>query len=130
MTPLSVDPVRAEGIAYVTHPYPQKRSKPYEAKWEENFGFAANTYPVLATEIGFTLGDETMKDNGEYGRAIIDYLETKGISWIAWVFDPGWYPSMFESWETYKLTECGEFFRQAMQGTQPEFIPNKGSLIK
>ena len=130
LTPLLIEPIRAEGIAYVTHPYPHKRAKSYKPKWEENFGFAANTYPVIATEIGFTLGNETMKDNGEYGRAIIDYLETKGISWIAWVFDPGWYPSMFESWETYKLTECGEFFRQAMQGTQPEFIPNKGSLIK
>lgn len=130
LTPLSIEPIRAEGIGYVTHPYPHKRTEPYEPKWEENFGFAANTYPVIATELGFTLGNETMKDNGKYGKAIIDYLERKGISWIAWVFDPEWYPSMIESWETYKLTECGEFFRQAMQGIRYELSPNKGLLKK
>ena len=116
LTPLNFEPIEAEGIAYVTHPYPHKRSKPYEPKWEEDFGFAAGSYPIIATEIGFTLGKEGMKDNGEYGRAIVNYLEGKGISWVAWVFDPEWYPRMFESWDTYKLTETGEFFKQAMQG--------------
>ena len=116
LTPLNFEPINAEGIAYVTHPYPHKRSKPYEPKWEEDFGFAAGRYPIIATEIGFTLGKEGMKDNGDYGKAIISYLEGKGISWVAWVFDPEWYPKMFESWDTYKLTESGEFFKQAMQG--------------
>jgi uncharacterized membrane protein len=54
-------------------------------------------------------------DTTDYGKRIITYLEGKGISWTAWVFDPEWYPKMFESWDTYKLTECGEFFKQAMQ---------------
>ena len=49
------DSVNAEGIAYVTHPYPMKRSRPWEVKWEENFGFAADRYPVIATELGFRL---------------------------------------------------------------------------
>jgi hypothetical protein len=116
LTPLNQEPIDAEGIAYVTHPYPHKRGKPWEPKWEENFGFAAGRYPVVATEIGFTMGREGMKDNGEYGKAIINYLEGKGISWVAWVFDPEWYPRMFESWDTYKLTESGQFFKDAMHG--------------
>ena len=115
LSPLRINPVEAERIGYVTHPYPHKRSKPWEPKWEENFGFAADRFPILATEFGFTLGKEGMADNGEYGKAIIKYLEGRGIGWIAWVFDPEWGPSMLRSWDTYALTESGEFFTQAMQ---------------
>jgi hypothetical protein len=32
------------------------------------------------------------------------------------VFDPEWGPPMLRSWDTYALTESGEFFKQAMQG--------------
>jgi hypothetical protein len=88
LTPLLINPIEDEGIGYVTHPYPSKRSKPYELKWEENFGFAANQYPLIETEIGFTQGKEGISDNSDYGSAIISYLERKGISWNAWVFDP------------------------------------------
>jgi hypothetical protein len=118
---LQLNPVNAEGIGYVTHPYPHKRTKPYEPKWEENFGFAANKYPVIATEIGFTIGSESIEENGEYGEAIIKYLEGKNISWICWIFDPEWYPQLFESWDTYKLTDGGKFFKEAMH----EKITNK-----
>ncbi len=116
LTPLNYDPVNAEGIAYVTHPYPHKRTPPYEPKWEEDFGFAANKYPVIATEIGFTLGDGSIKANGAYGKAIINYLEGKGISWIWWAFDPQWTPNMIESWKTFKLTDSGKFFEEAAKG--------------
>jgi hypothetical protein len=119
LTPLQINPVEAEGIGYVTHPYPHKRSKPWEPKWEEDFGFAAGQFPVLATEFGFTLGREGRADNGEYGAAIIKYLEGKGIGWVCWVFDPEWGPAMISSWDTYALTESGEFFKQAMQGNVP-----------
>lgn len=120
LTPLQTEPIQAERIGYITHPYPHKRSKPYEPKWEENFGFAANMYPIIATEIGFTLGKEGMSDNGDYGKAIINYLEAKGISWTAWVFDPEWGPRMITSWDTYQLTESGVFFKDAMQGKLAE----------
>ena len=116
LTPLNMEPINAEGIGYVTHPYPHKRTPPYEPKWEENFGFAARTYPVIATELGFTLGDGSIKDNGAYGKAIINYLEGRGISWVWWVFDPEWQPNMFESWNNYKLTDGGKFYKEAAQG--------------
>lgn len=57
-----------------------------------------------------------MTNKDGYGDAIVSYLEGKGISWIAWVFDPEWGPRMLQSWDPYKLTESGEFFKQAMQG--------------
>jgi hypothetical protein len=116
LTPLNQEPINAEGIGYVVHPYPHKRTPPYEPKWEENFGFAAASYPIIATEIGFTLGDGSIKDNGDYGKAIITYLESRGMSWTWWVFDPEWGPTGFESWSDYKLTDQGKFFKDATQG--------------
>ena len=116
LTPLHIDPVDAEGIAYVTHPYAMKRSQPWEPKWEENFGFAADRYPVIATEMGFGLRSGEVVDENHYGHRIVKYLEGRGISWVAWVFDPEWQPRMLQSWETYELTGGGEFFKKAMHG--------------
>jgi hypothetical protein len=116
LTPLLISPVEAEGIGYVTHPYPHKRSQPWEPRWDENFGFAAEHYPVFATEFGYTIGRFGLTGNENYGNRIITYLEGKGISWVCWIFDPEWYPMLFKSWDTYELTESGEFFKQAMMG--------------
>ncbi len=115
LTPLRINPIEASNIGYVTHPYPMKRTPPWEPKWEEDFGFAADEYPVLATEIGFTEGKGGMADNGAYGVAIIRYLEGRGIGWLVWVFDPDWGQTLYRSWDDYKLTEGGEFFKKAMQ---------------
>jgi endoglucanase len=53
LTPLRLEPINAEGIAYSTHPYSNKSPQPWAATWEENFGFAANKWPVFATEFSF-----------------------------------------------------------------------------
>jgi aryl-phospho-beta-D-glucosidase BglC (GH1 family) len=113
LTPLQYAPISAEGICYVSHPYPHKRSKPYEPKWDENFGFAAWKYPVVVTEIGFTMEDKAV--NLEYGQAILDYCESRGISWIAWVVDPEWHPNMIDSWESFTPTENGTLFIDFMK---------------
>ncbi|MBS1916813.1 MAG: cellulase family glycosylhydrolase [Bacteroidetes bacterium] len=113
LTPIREEPVNAENIAYVTHPYPFKRSEPWQPKWEEDFGFAATQYPIIATEIGFDVkAGETIGKN-HYGYQITKYLEERGISWTAWVFDPEWWPQMLRSWN-YELTDMGTFFKQAM----------------
>jgi len=54
--------------------------------------------------------------DGDYGKAIITYLESKGIDWLGWVFDPEWGPNLLQSWDTYELTGGGELFQQALQG--------------
>jgi endoglucanase len=114
LTPLREEPINAANIAYVTHPYPNKRSQPWEPKWEEDFGFAAQRYPVIATEIGFTTQPNGPADGADnYGSRITTYLEKNGISWLAWVYDPEWWPQMVKSWN-YDLTPTGEFFKQAM----------------
>ncbi len=119
LTPLQISPVRAADIGYVTHPYPHKRSKPWEPKWEEDFGFAAARYPIIATEIGFTTGDGSLRENGEYGVSIVRYLESRAISWLAWVYDPEWTPTMFTSWDTFAPTDQGKFFVNALHGEVP-----------
>lgn len=119
LTPLHDRPIAAEGIAYVTHPYPFKRSKPWEPKWDEDFGFAAARYPIIATEIGFWSGHGANPDSADYGPSIVKYLESRGISWLAWVYDPEWEPSLISSWDTYAPTDCGKFFFAAMQPKTP-----------
>jgi hypothetical protein len=114
LDPIRYDPVRAVGIAYVTHPYASKRPPPWEPKWEENFAFAADRYPVVATELGFALKPGDVVDDNHYGNRITRFLEQRGISWLAWVFDPNWGPPMLQSFDGFKLTPSGEFFRQAL----------------
>jgi endoglucanase len=114
LTPLKEEPLTVTGIGYVTHPYAQKRPKPWEPKWEEDFGFAAQRYPLIATEWGFELRDGQTVGEDDYGKHIVNYLEGKGISWVAWCYDPEWGPPLLKSWD-YDLTGSGEFVKEAMQ---------------
>ena len=119
LTPLRLSPVAAEGIGYSVHPYANKRPQPWEGRWEEDFGFAAAKYPVVATEFG-GFGPPRQAAAGAapqapYGPTIIKYLESKGISWIVWCFDPEWGPTLIGDWN-YTLNPSGEFVKQAMHG--------------
>ncbi len=117
-------PIDAEGIGYVSHPYPQKVEPPYEEKWERDFGYVADNYPVFVTEFGFTRPENPdahipVMAGPEYGEAVIDYFDKKGISWAAWCFDPNWGPLLISDWE-YTPTESGAFFRSKMLGEQKD----------
>ena len=124
LTPIRIEPIQAAGIAYVTHPYQHKRQPPYETKWEEDFGFAASVYPVVASEFGLI---DDLSEKEDYGKSIIKYLEGNGISWMCWIYDPDWYPRLIESFDTFKLTSGGEFFQQALQKNlkQPNNVEQK-----
>ena len=84
------------------------------AKWKEDFGFAAEHYPIVATEIGFGPTESPKDDSNAYGPAITNYLESRGIGWVVWCFDAEWGPAMISSWEPYTLTGEGRFFSDAM----------------
>ena len=116
LTPLRENPINAEGIGYVTHPYSNKRSRPWEPKWEEDFGFAADSYPIIATEFGFELKDGETITQDHYGNRIVGYLEGRGISWMCWCFDPEWGPRLLKSYDNYELTGTGEFIKKALHG--------------
>jgi endoglucanase len=120
LTPVREDPIDAEGIAYVSHPYPQKREAPWEGQWEEDWGFVAATYPVILTEIGFALPGEKgvhmpVKGDETYGKALVDFAAARGISWVVWCFSPDWAPFMFTDWD-YTPTRQGAFFRSILTG--------------
>jgi hypothetical protein len=121
LRPVGEAPVEMEGIGYVSHPYPQKVEAPFEEKWERDFGFVADRYPVFVTEFGYAEADERgahmpVISSDRYPERILAYLAEKGISWAAWCFDPEWGPQLISDWE-YTPTTSGAFFRNAMGGT-------------
>jgi hypothetical protein len=118
LTPVATEPIEAEGIAYVSHPYPMKREKPWEEKWTADWGFLAEKYPLILTEIGFCGKEERgahvpVISDESYGDAISGYCNDKGISYVVWVFDPNWAPMMFTDWN-YTPTRQGKYFKEVL----------------
>ena len=116
--PIAEQPIAREGIGYVSHPYPGKAKAPYEANWDQAFGFAAAKYPLFITEMGYMGPNDPGAhspaiDDGSYGKRITDYLAAKGASWTAWCFDPDWPPQLISDWN-YTPTASGAHFREVM----------------
>lgn len=119
LTHVRYDPVRASNVAYVTHPYPQKRRENWEANWQADWGYLAERYPIVATEFGFMQADERgahvpVIGDETYGEAIIAFFEQRGISWTPWVFDVEWTPNLLADWD-YTPSRQGRFFKAKMQ---------------
>ncbi|GAB4242561.1 MAG: hypothetical protein Kow00109_18280 [Acidobacteriota bacterium] len=119
LRPVAENPLDAPNVAYVSHPYPQKRQPPWEEKWEADWGFVADEYPVFLTEVGFCLEDEPgahipVISDESYGRALTAYAEKKGVSWAAWVFDVDWSPMLISDWNFTPTTQ-GRFFKTYLQ---------------
>ncbi len=119
LTPVRRAPVEADHIAYVSHPYPMKREKPWEPKWTMDWGFAAQKFPLILTEIGFAGEEERgahipVISDESYGEAITEYCNEHGISYVVWVFDPDWSPMMFTDWN-YTPTRQGQFFKEVLK---------------
>lgn len=120
LTPVREQPIDAVGIGYVSHPYPMKVEEPWEPKWERDYGFVADRYPVFVTEFGFILEDHPDAHipaigDERYGEIITDYFDKKGISWTAWCFDPDWPAQLISDW-SYTPTVAGTFFKGVMSG--------------
>lgn len=118
LIPVGNDPINAQGIAYVSHPYPQKRDKPWEPKWTADWGFVAKKYPVFLTEIGFCGADERgahipVISDESYGDAITKYCAENDISYTVWVFDPEWSPMLISDWK-FTPTRQGRYFKSAL----------------
>ena len=102
----------------MSHPYPQKRSKPWEAQWNNDWGFVAEKYPVILTEIGFCGADDEgahipVISDESYGDAITKFTAEKGISWVVWVFNPQWAPRLFSDWN-FTPSRQGKYFKKAL----------------
>jgi hypothetical protein len=125
LRPVREAPIDRERVAYASHPYPQKvrpevpSKENFFAAWEEVWGFVADDYPMILTEIGWVAEDGygahiPVINDGSYGPMIAEYMEMKGISWTAWVFDPQWSPVLINDWD-FTPSEQGEFFRDLMR---------------
>lgn len=126
LTPIAKEPIRREGIAYAIHPYPQKAKPEVPSKenffklWEQTWGYVADTYPMIATELGWVHEDgygahvPVINNDGSYGPLIVEYMEKKGISYTVWIFDPDWSPTMIDDWN-FTPSEQGAFFKNVMQ---------------
>ncbi len=123
LTPVARAPINAEGIGYVSHPYPMKRSAPWEDQWTKDWGFVADKYPVFATEIGFCSADDKKAHvpvigDESYGDAFTAYCDKRGISYSVWCFDPHWAPTLIEDW-SFRPTRQGAYFKQALLTRKP-----------
>tara|TARA_R110000765_G_scaffold234289_2_gene337322 strand:- start:1384 stop:1998 length:615 start_codon:yes stop_codon:yes gene_type:complete len=119
LTPIIENPINAEGIAYVSHPYPQKREKPWEAQWTADWGFVKEKYPLILTEIGFSGPEDPgahipVISDESYGDAITNYADDNEISYVVWVFDPEWAPRLFTNWN-YTPSRHGKYFKKKLQ---------------
>ncbi len=119
LTPVIENPIDAKGIAYVSHPYPEKREKPWEDQWTADWGFIKEKYPLILTEIGFCGPEDSgahhpVISDESYGDAITNYADEKGISYVIWVFDPEWAPRLFEGWH-FKPSRQGVYFKKKLQ---------------
>ena len=118
LTSVATEPISAEGIGYVSHPYPMKRQKPWEDKWTADWGFASKKYPLILTEIGFCGEGERgahvpVISDESYGDAITTYTKENNISYVLWVFDPQWAPMLIENWD-FTPTRQGRYFKKAL----------------
>ncbi len=113
------NPVNDKNVAYCTHPYPQKRNKPWEVQWEKDWGHVADKYPIIATEFGFMGADERGAhipciSDESYGDAIMNYFDKKGISFTIWCFDPTWPPTLLSDWD-FTPSRQGKYFKAVLQ---------------
>ncbi len=118
LTPISEQPIEAEGIAYVSHPYPQKRKKPWRDKWTVDWGFVKEKYPIILTEIGYCRKDDPgahipVISDHSYGEAISAYVDNKNISYIVWVFDKNWSPQLFTD-DQFTPSYQGAFWKKKL----------------
>lgn len=71
--------VKGYNIAYSSHPYDWADKQ--EAAWESDFGSLAATDPVIISEFG-----SYQCNRIGYNKAVLDYADAKGLSWVAWRF--------------------------------------------
>ncbi len=123
----ATNPFTGGNIAYVAHIYPQHGG---QSTWDAWFGNSSNTVPYFITEWGWQQGGNipTSGTTSGYGVPFSSYLDSKGVSWTAWVFDIYWQPIMFDlNWnilggENY----MGQFTKDFLFQHRNDNLPGSG----
>jgi endoglucanase len=92
----AASPFTGRNLAYVAHIYPEHGG---QSVWDSWFGISSKTVPYFITEWGWQQGGNppTNGTRSDYGVPFRAYLDSKDVSWTAWVFDIYWQPTMFDS---------------------------------
>ena len=115
-------PFDSKDIALSVHPYAGQARYDTIAAWDSAFGYLADRYPIVFTEVGFDPYDlmvpASYRADLPYGRQVLGYAQGKQISWTAFVFyqDPNWPMPLFSDWETLTPTVSGAFFKDVLAG--------------
>jgi endoglucanase len=119
-------PFVGNNLVYVAHIYAEHP----QSNWDVWFGNAANSVPFFITEWGWQAGG-AVPTNGtktSFGIPFMAYLNSKGLSWTAWTYDPWWQPIMMDTnWnllggENY----MGQFVKDELALRQNDNLPGGG----
>ena len=122
----ATSPFTGSNLVYVAHIYAEHA----QSNWDAWFGTAANTVPFFVTEWGWQAGGATPTNGTKtsFGVPFMAYLNSKGLSWTAWTYDPWWQPVMLDtSWnllggENY----MGQFVKDELALRQNDNLPGGG----
>ncbi|HEU0296780.1 MAG TPA: glycoside hydrolase family 6 protein [Anaerolineales bacterium] len=123
----ATDPFLGSNLVYVAHIYPEHGG---QSTWDSWFGNAANFVPFFITEWGWQQGGAvpTSGTQSGYGVPFSNYMESKGLSWTAWVFDQYWQPVMFDT--NYNLlggeNYMGQFTKDLLLTHRNDNLPGSG----
>ncbi|HTP08700.1 MAG TPA: cellulase family glycosylhydrolase [Anaerolineae bacterium] len=125
----ATNPFTGGNIAYVAHIYPQHGG---QSTWDAWFGNSSATVPYFITEWGWqnSGASPTSGTLSSYGTPFSNYLDSKGVSWTAWVFDLYWQPVMFDTnWnplggENY----MGQFTKDFLNRHRNDNLPGGGGV--
>jgi endoglucanase len=126
----ATSPFTGSNLMYVAHIYPGHGG---QRVWDAWFGESSSVVPYFITEWGWQQGGSvpTSGTKSGYGIPFSAYLDSKGVSWTAWVFDVYWQPVMFDaSWnllggETY----MGQFTRDFLYQHRNDDLPGGGFAL-
>jgi aryl-phospho-beta-D-glucosidase BglC (GH1 family) len=115
------DTTGSKNIIYLTHPYgPGIKGDRWGPKaWDDRFGYASDSYVIMATEWGGSDNDQELK----YGTALLQYLDQKQIGFTAW----GWhtansFPPLIADWNGTP-TKFGKLVMCAIKGDTSASCP-------
>lgn len=118
LSDVPTSPYSDTNLAYSIHIYPNivGTGEDPRHEWDRRFGFLTETYPIFVTEWGFMTHEDMMEGTvEEYGRPLMDYMDSRRLSWSACSYYADWQLEMWEKdWRT--PTEFGAFVRESLAG--------------
>ena len=121
LSPVANAPIADSNIVYAVHPYPGSN---YNHSWDIAFGTLSEKYPLIATEVGFRLGEGSAayylntyqpQKKESYTDALLPYLKKHNISWTAWNFSKYWDPPLLQDETDFTPNTAGRYFKNGLK---------------